>query len=225
VQVRRRILDAWLHDLRVGWGERAYRSVSAVSPVIALGQVGDLHMVGHQLASDGHSLDDVLAWFHLLAAQSRQFRHLVQLGGVINLASGWTDGVLHHDYGTHAVAPFEVLRLRLRQQVERSRSLGEAPGRHLALVVIETDGSADCAERVTQHARAMFSAGETMAATPTGKLLILVDRNHDLRRRTLRLTDALRHDDQLRGAPVRVWIEPLAMTAEHVDSHLLGLAS
>jgi hypothetical protein len=35
----------------------------------------------------------------------------------------------------------------------------------------------------------------------------------------------MRHDDQLRGTPVRVWIEPLAMTAEHVDSHLLGLAS
>ena len=36
--------------------------------------------------------------------------------GVVNLASGWADGVLHHEFGAHSVAPFEVLRLRLRQQ-------------------------------------------------------------------------------------------------------------
>ena len=225
MQVRRRILDAWLHDLRVGWGERAYRSVSAISPVLALGNVGDLHTIGHQLASEGHALDDVLSWFDLLATQSRPVRNMLQQGGVVNLASGWADGVLHHEFGAHSVAPFEVLRLRLRQQVELTHSLGEAPGRHLALVVIETDGSTDCAARVARHARDTFSAGETMAATPTGKLLILVHRDHDVRRRTLRLTDAMRHDDHLRGTPVRVWIEPLAMAAEHVDSHLLGLAS
>ena len=218
-------MDTWLHDLRVGWGERAHRSASAISPVVALGQVGDLHTIGHQLAADGHALDDVLAWFRALATHSRQFRHLLERGGVVNLASGWAEGVLQQDYGTHSVAPFEVLRLRLQQQVALTRSLGEAPGTRLALVVVEADGSADCVARVAQHARDTFSTGETMAATPTGKFLVLVHRDHDVRRRTLRLTDAMRHDDQLRGTPVRVWIEPLAMAAEHVDSHLLGLAS
>ena len=30
---------------------------------------------------------------------------------------------------------------------------------------------------------------------------------------------------RLDGTPVRVWVEPLAMSADHLDSHLLGLAS
>ena len=62
-------------------------------------------------------------------------------------------------------------------------------------------------------------------ATPSGKLLVLVRRDDGLRSRTLRLADAMRHDDQLDGPPVRVWIEPLSMAAEHIDSHLVGLAS
>ena len=62
--------------------------------MLALGNVGDLHTIGHQLASDGHALDDVLSWFDLLATQSRPVRTMLQQGGVINLASGWADGVL-----------------------------------------------------------------------------------------------------------------------------------
>ena len=225
VQIRRRVLDAWLHDLRVGWGERAERSVSAITPVIARGQLGDLHTIGHQLATDGHQLDEMLAWFRLLASQSRSFRHLLERGGIINLASGWADGVLHHEYGTQSVTPFEVLRLRLREQVELANSIGAAPGHQLALVVIESSGTAEVTARIATHVRGVFTSGETMAATPSGKLLVLVHRDREVRRRTLRLADVIRHDDQLHSAPVRVWIEPLAMTAEHVDSHLQGLWS
>ena len=55
--------------------------------------------------------------------------------------------------------------------------------------------------------------------------VVLMRRDDGLRSRTLRLADAMRHDDQLDGPPVRVWIEPLSMAAEHIDSHLVGLAS
>jgi hypothetical protein len=225
VHVRRRVLDAWLEDVRVGWGSRACRSATAVVPQIACGQLADLQTAGRQLASNGNQLDEVLAWFGLLATRSRRFRRLLARGGVIHLASGWAEGVLHDEYGARAVGPFEVLRLRLQQQVERSGSVGETPARSLALVVIEGDGSPHSIARVARHARAVFAAGETMASTPSGKLLVLAHRDHELRGRTLRLADALRHDDQLSGIPFRVWIEPLAMAAEHVDSHLLGLAS
>lgn len=224
MQVRRRVLEAWLQDLRAGWGDRAFRSASAITPILTLDQPASLHTIGHRLATEGHSLDEVLAWFHPLASRSRSFRRALQRGGVVSIASGWADGVLQDEFGTTSVAPIEVLRLRVRQQVELTNSLGDEPGRHLALVVIETDGTVECATRVAQHARDVFHTGETMAATASGKLLVLVHRDHDVRRRTLRLTDALRHDDLLRGTPVRVWIEPLAMSVEHVDSHLLGLA-
>lgn len=225
MQVRRRLIDAWLHDLRVGWGDRAARSASTIAPALALGRCCDLHGIGHALAADGHPLDDVLAWFRLLAGRSRAIRQALAQGGIEHLAEGWADGVLHEEMGRSAVAPFEVLRLRVRQQMEHSRSLDEAPGQQLALVVIETDGTSGCTARAARHARDAFNAGETMAATTTGKLLVLVRRDHDVRRRTLHLTEALRLDDQFRSTPVRVWIEPLAMSAEHVDSHLLGLAS
>jgi hypothetical protein len=217
------VLDAWLHDLRVGWGERAARSAAAITPVIAGGLIGDLHTIGFHFATDGHPLNDVLAWFRLLAARSRPVRHQLERGGIIHLASGWADGLLHEDAET--VAPFEVLRLRLRQQVQTACTLGHLPGTHLALVVIETDGSPESTARAAHHAREAFSTGETMAATPTGKLLILARRDQDVRSRTRRLTDAMLNDVQLSGAPIRVWIEPLAMSADHVDSHLLGLAS
>ena len=217
------MLDAWLHDLQVGWGERAARSATAITPVNAGGLIGDLHTIGYHFAGDGHPLSDVLAWFRLLATRSRPFRHVLEQGGIIHLASGWADGLLHEDAET--VAPFEVLRLRLRQQVQIARTLGQLPGAHLALVVIETDGSAVSTARVAHHAREAFRTGETMAATATGKLLILTRRDQDVHVRTRRLTDAIHHDVQLGDATVRVWIEPLAMAADHIDSHLLGLAS
>lgn len=224
MKIRRRILDAWLHDLRVGWGERAVRSATAVTSVIARGQVGDLHTIGFHFATDGHQLDDVLAWFRLLATHSRQFRRLLGRGGVIQLAGGWVDGQLH-ECSALAVAPFDVLRLRLHQQVEHGSRLGRAPGSHIALVVIETDGSAGATERAIHHARQAFHTGETMAVTPSAKLLILVRRDQGVRPRAIRVTDAVHGDALLHGVRVRVWVEPLAMSAEHVDSHLLGLAS
>lgn len=217
------MIDAWLHDLQVGWGERAERSTTAISHVVERGDIGDLRTIGYHFATDGHPLNDVLAWFRLLAARSRPFRHLLEQGGIILLASGWADGLLHEDAET--VGPFEVLRVRLQQQVQNARALGQPPGAHLALVIIETDGSPDSAARVAHHAREAFRTGETMAATPSGKLLILARRDQDVRERTRRLSDAMLADIQLSGVPVRVWIEPLAMSADHVDSHLLGLAS
>ncbi len=222
--IRRRVLDSWLYDLRVGWGERAGRSATAISPTIAGGDIDDLHTIGHHFATEGHSLEEVLAWFDLLASDSRVFRRVLAGGGIIHLASGWTEGLLD-DITAQAVTPLEVLRLRLHQQVQRGDVLGQNPGAHLALVVIETDGSAESLLHVAQHARAVFRTGETMAATPSGKLIILVRRDDNIRERTLQLTDAIRADNERVGLSVRVWIEPLAMSADHVDSHLLGLAS
>jgi len=223
---RRKGVDAWLDDVRSGWGERAYRSAVAISPALAPDQALDLHAVGLALATDGHSLEDVLAWFALLAARSSRHvgRHLLD-GGITELASGWADGLLSHDFDLSGIAPFEVLRLRLRQQVELARSLGEQPGRHLAIVVIETDGSSIATSAAARHARNVFDTGETIAFAPSGKLLVLAQREHDVRSRTVRLSAALREDAQIGTRPIRVWIEPLAMSADHVDSHLLGLAS
>ena len=223
MQIRRRVLDAWLRDLRAGWGDRAERSASAVTPLLTLDDFVDLHAIGLHCAVEGHTLDDVLAWFRLLAARSRAFRQQLAGGGIIQLASGWAEGLLHEG-SVEAVTPFEVLRLRLRQQVQRGHVMGQGPGAHSALIVIEIDGAVACTDRVLQHARETFRSGETMAPTPSGKLLILVPRDPSIRDRVTQVTEALRADRELSGVSVRVWIEPLAMSADHVDSHLLGLA-
>lgn len=217
-------MDTWLHDLRVEWGERAYRSARAIAPLVAAGRVADLRTVGRQLATDGHSLEELLGWFELLAERARPYRAVLQHGGIDHLADGWADGIMQHEHGVQSVAPFDVLRHRLHQQVQVACSFGSRPGQLLALVVVEIDASANRVTDVARIARGIFRSGETMAIIPTGKLLILVRRDQDLRRRTIQLSDALRHLDQSH-TPVRVWIEPLAMSAEHVDSHLLGLVS
>jgi hypothetical protein len=226
VKLRQRVTDAWCRDVRSGWGERAYRATTEIVEVLARCQAADLHGVGVSLAKDGHQLDDVLAWFRLLASNSRAFRTVLAEGGIVALASGWAEGVLHDDYGTTAVTPLDVLRLRLRQQFELTTSLGEAPGaRPRAGGRRYRRPSSSTRRACSITLELTFSTGETMATAPNGNLLVLVHRNPEVRVRTLQLLDAMRHDDQLRGTPVRVWIEPLANTAEHVDSHLLGLAS
>lgn len=225
MQIRRRVLDSWLRDLRVGWGERAALAAGDVAPLLPACRLVDLHGIGNRLACDGHALDDVLAWFHQLARRSRAMRTLLHEGGVATLAAGWADGVLGADFGAQHVAPLEVLRLRLQQQVALAASLGHAPGTHLVLVVVEAAGPGGHTTRVLHHARSVFGAGESIAVAPNGKLLILARRTQELRAHTLSLTDALRRDEQLLGTTIRVWVEPLAMSAEHLDSHLLGLAS
>jgi hypothetical protein len=218
-------MGAWLHDILVGWGERAGRAAGEVAPMIALGTTGDLHTVGRRLAADGHALEEILAWCTHLARRSRRFRTQLECGGVVQLANGWAEAALRQSFGLHAVAPVEVMRLRVQQQAARINSDGSASAHPLALVVIEVHGPASSQERVSEHAREVFSAGETLAATATGLVLVLVRRDHAVRRRSVRLLDAMRADEQLRGTTVRVWIEPLAMAAEHLDSHLLGLVS
>lgn len=224
MQIRRRVLDAWLRDLRDGWGDRAEQAAAAIAPTIAACEIDDLTAIGFHLASEGRGLDEVLAWFRLLAHHSRPFRQVLAGGGIIQLASGWADGLLHDD-NAQAATPFEVLRLRLRQQIQQESVLGHNPGEYLALVVIEGDGAPSAVASIAQHVRSMFGGGETIASTPSGKLLVLVRRDRETHERTVRLTNSLRADTALSGATIRVWIEPLAMSADHVESHLLGLAS
>ncbi len=223
--IRQRVIDAWLRDVRTQWGERAYRAVCEFTPELTRCDSDGLAAVGAELARQGHRLDEVLAWCKMLARRSRGFRSMLTDGGVVAIAQGWTDGVLRDEFGAAAVTPLDVLRLRMQQQFELSTSVGEAPDRVLALVVVDTAGHHDCIARVALHVRSAFAAGETMATTPNGNLLVLVHRNAEVRVRALQLLETLRCDEELRGTPFRVWIEPLANTAEHVDSHLLSLAS
>ncbi|HAP77759.1 MAG TPA: hypothetical protein DCR14_16975 [Acidimicrobiaceae bacterium] len=224
MQIRRRALDAWLTDLRAGWGERAYGAAAGVSHLLPSCDTAGLQLIGQKLAQSGFTLDEVLAWFHLLARRSRVARTMLHDGGLAALAAGWADGVMSAEYGAERIAPLELLRLRLHQQSALAASIGQHTG-HLALVVIEVVHGAHLSDVVLLTARGEFTGGESIAVAPNGKVLILVRRHHDLRLRTLHLTNSLRANPGLRGSTVRVWIEPLGMSAEHVDSHLLSLAS
>lgn len=224
MRIRRRAFEAWLHDLRVGWGDRAARTAGSLVPLLADGRNSDLRSLGARLAAEGHALDAVLAWFDLLARHSRQFRGRLERGGIVDLAAGWADGALRGD-DRRGAAPFDMLRLRLREQVALTGRMGGVPGRHLALVVAEADGEiAATAPALVEHARRVFDSGETVALAPNGKLLVLVQRGHEARGKAVEFGELLRNDQRLADVAVRVWVEPLAMSADHVDAHLLELA-
>lgn len=230
MQRARRSIQTWLRQVELGWGERAAATARSLVPLLTPLPAADFLAAGEAAAIHGHGLDDLIAWFRLLGRRCRPLRAQLAQGGLVDLAAGWADGVLRSEYGAEQVVPLALLRLRLEQQVAQSARLGRRPGDDLALVAatVSTSDAASGAEqrrRVLQHARSVFASGESMAMAPNGTLLVLVTRGPSLHTRTLAFEQAVRSDDRLHNTTIRVWVEPLAMAAEHVDSHLLGLAS
>ena len=225
MQRARRTVQTWVHQIELGWGERAATTARSLVPLLTPLPASDFLAAGEAAAIRGHGLDDVIAWFRLLARRSRPMRGLLARGGLVDLAAGWADGVLRSEYGEEQVVPLALLRLRLEQQVALATRHGRRPGDDLALVAASVGGGSAERQRVVQHARALFAGGEPMAMAPNGTLLVMVTRGPSLHARTLAFEQAVRADDCLHNTTIRVWVEPLAMAAEHVDSHLLGLAS
>ena len=223
-------MEAWIEAVRSQCGDIAAGGAQSVTPLVEhWDPLPNWHQVGAQLASRGHPLSDAVDWLRLLAAAIPRNlgRSLMHPTVLTALASGWAASELMGRPPTADLAPIDVLRVRLLQHFQQSDELGVAADLHAALVVIAVGHPGD--DRVTatvvHHTREVFNRGETLACSPNGTLLVLTTRPPDLAQRTQQLICKIRADRTLADTPVRVWVEPISKTAEHLDAHLHDLAS
>ena len=239
---RSTVLVEWRRRVRAGWGLGPHwhtidgtaalvRSLidGSSEPCAVLGELG--RRCGH----DGHPLDQVTAWTNeLIEVLPRRMRKRVdQRRAAVALATGWADGALERRHGRGTgVAPMGALQLALEQCYDRCEAIGANASSTYALVVLDVDSGllppvarAAAMAAVASHARRAFTAGEPMAATPTGRLIVLVERRPELANDVRSLVDLCETSPLVAGCSrVQGWIEPLAPDRSHVDAHLAELA-
>lgn len=223
-------MQAWIEAVRSQGGDVAAGGAQSVTPLIEQWDpLPNWHQVGAQLASRGHPLTDAVEWLRLLATAipSHLGRTLMHPTVLTALASGWAASELRGRPPVADVAPMEVLRVRLLQHFQLADELGVAADVHAALVVIDVGHPGDdrTTATIVHHTREVFNRGETLACSPKGTLLVLTTRPPDLALRTQHLIRRIRADRTLADTPVRVWVEPISKTADHIDAHLHDLAS
>ena len=137
------------------------------------------------------------------------------------MASGWAAGEMLARTPARDVAPIDVLRLRLRQHSSWPHSWAWLPTPTPPSSWSRCDGPRRPTERGSPDTRrTIFNAGETLAGAANGKLLVLTHRDRTWHERTRQLAQTIRDDRSNSPTPhVRVWVEPLAKSAEHVDAH------
>lgn len=222
-------MQRWIRAVHDGWGQRAAASLNRLGDALAEAmRTGDFTGVGAQLASDGQSLSDVFAWFELLARFERGTtrRLLRQPSTTWQLAQGWAEGALSPSQAA-VIAPFDVLRLRLRQHFQLCEQLGVSPNDHAALIVVTmapTRRRADH-ELLVAEVRRAFHSGETVTTAPNGSVLVFTARGAAFADITRRVTAELRDHPVLGTMECRVWIESLAPSIDALDAHLAGLAA
>jgi hypothetical protein len=149
------------------------------------------------------------------------------------VARGWAEGAGERAYHDALdVSSMQVLELRLRQQYDRCAALGVRPNDAHALVVFEADvGEAGpttrdaVIEAMAAEAHRCFRNGETVAATPTGRLVVLTERSPGLASTVQAMLRALNGSPATARGPVHGWIEPLANERLHLESHVASLVA
>jgi hypothetical protein len=236
------ILVEWRRRVRAGWGLGPHwhtidgtaalvRTLldGTADPCAVLGELG--RRCGH----DGHPFDQVTAWTNeLIEVLPRRLRRRVdQRRAAVALANGWAEGALErrHARGT-GVAPMGALQMALEQCYDRCEAVGTDAAATYALVVLDVDSGllppiprAAAMAAVASHARRVFAAGEPMAATPTGRLLVLVERSPQLSTTVSSVVATCEVSPLLAGCSrVQGWVEPLPRDRAHLDAHLADLA-
>jgi hypothetical protein len=234
------IVTAWQRRVRAGWGHgRHWHTIDGTGPLVReVLRGGDrcalLTEIGRRCGLDGHSLDDVTAWIaELLAVTPRRLRRqLDRRESAVALAEGWADGALERRCeGRAGIAPLAVLHVRVRQHYDQCRALGVDPSAAAALVVLDADtgaygplARAEALGALADVARATFRSGETVAAAPTDRLLVLAERSPGLAATVRHIVAEGQRHPLLTGCRVQGWVEPLARSADHLDAHLADLS-
>jgi hypothetical protein len=125
-----------------------------------------------------------------------------------------------------------ALELVLEQCYDRCEALDVDPSVRYALVVLDVDSGllppvarAAAMTALASQARRAFTAGEPMAATPTGRLLILVERTPELAVVVRSVVAICEVSPLLAGCSrVQGWVEPLPPDRSHLWAHLAELA-
>jgi hypothetical protein len=121
-----------------------------------------------------------------------------------------------------------ALQMALEQCYDRCEAIGTDASATYALVVLDVDSGllppiprAAAMAAIASHARRVFAAGEPMAATPTGRLLVLVERGPDLPAIVRSIVATCEVSPLLAGCSrVQGWMEPLSPDRAHLDAHL-----
>jgi hypothetical protein len=228
MKMRQRALDRWVTATRAGWGDQVAATAESLRPLLVeWHDRPDLRLVGRTFADRHHSLTQAIDCLHLLGsvANRRVRNRLLDQHALVEVATGWADASIERANVLGRVAPIEMLLVRLRQHYQISQQLGADPAAHAALVVVESVHDVDSAKHdvVLRHVVAQFCAGETIAVSPSGTVLVLAVRSSSLAPEAAHLTQTLRADLELSGCDLHVWIEPIGQTVDTLEAHLADL--
>ena len=212
-------------------------TIAALEPIVqrlvgCKGCFAGLFEFGRRCGLEGHPLEDCNAWLAQLAKVSpRRLRSaLDRRDAAIAISRGWTNGVMERGRASddEVVSP-EILRYRIEQQYARCDALGIDIQTANALVIFDLLPAGNRSASPHEIAAALakvqrqFSAGETVSATPWGRIVVLVERATDTADRVRRTIRAAQACTSLTECAVRGWIEPLASDRDQLEPHLANL--
>jgi hypothetical protein len=124
-----------------------------------------------------------------------------------------------------------VLPMRLRELSDQCRALGVVVVHHYALAVVDVDTGplgAHARHSVLRHvataAQRTFRAGETITATDSGRVIVLLPRRRDLPQVIGALLAEVQDRPELARHRVHGWIEILPPNVAHRDALIEELA-
>jgi hypothetical protein len=234
------VVAQWRQMVEAGWGTGTHSHTLAMveslvidllegtcEPEAALGEIG------RRCATDGHELADVSGWLTILVGLSpRRIRNRLQSRSCAEaLASGWVHAALDIRPPFRRLAPVAVLHMRLRELADQCNALGMDLVQHYVFVVLDADtgalgpgARASVMRQVAEAALRTFRSGETIAATDSGRIIVLGPRSRDLPSMVQTLVAEVQDRPQVAGHRVGGWIEPLPREAVYHDSLIDELA-
>ena len=234
------VVTQWRQRVDAGWGTGTHSHTLAMvenlvidllegtcEPEQALGEIG------RRCANDGHELVDVNGWLSILVGLApRKIRNRLESRACAEaLANGWAQATLDLRQPFRRLAPVAMLHMRLKELSDQCKALGIDLVYHYVLVVLDADtgplgpgARASVLREVAEAAQQTFRAGETIAATDSGRIIILGPRRRDLPAMVQTLLAEVQDQPRVGDHRVCGWIEPLPRERVHHDALIDDLA-
>ncbi|MDP2291010.1 MAG: hypothetical protein Q8M22_07450 [Actinomycetota bacterium] len=203
-----------------------------------------LHRFGSSLGADGWPIAQVSLWVREMGECTDRAgrRLLTQFSALSSLARGWADGYVRGAHSSLCTDPTTglvtamVLRTRLQEVYEQSRSVGLDPAEHHALVIVDVDLHDDEFRElprldadlrmvcVADSVCAVFQRGETIARADH-RILVLVALTEYTDQWVDILTDRLQTGVATSAAHATVMLETLPDDVAMLDRYVRDLVS